>query len=216
MSTQLRRRSQKIGAVIVIVISCTHLARGIFHIWSFYMRKHLIAGSILALASGSALAADDLSYSLAELAYFNTEIDGSSASVDGFSLRGSYEIGDVLFVKGSFTDGDSAEALEGGLGMHWSLNDAIDAIGTLSLIRVDFPTGDDTGFQLGASLRGKLAERFDLEGGLRYTDFGSADDTNLFASGRYYFTDNFAAGVDLDFGDDFTWALAVRYDFGAR
>jgi hypothetical protein len=180
------------------------------------MRKHLIAGSILALASGSALAADNLSYNFAELAYVNTEIDGSSASANGFSLRGSFEIGDVLFVKGSFTDQDSAEFLEGGLGVHWSLNNAVDAIGTLSLIHADFPAGNDTGFQLGASLRGKLAEQFDVQGGLKYTDFGDGDDMTLFASGRYYFTDNLAAGVDLDFGDDFTWGLAFRYDFGAR
>jgi hypothetical protein len=76
----------------------------------------------------------------------------------------------------------------------------------------------DTGFSLNTGLRGRVGESLELTGGVKYTDFGNdVDDFTLIAGGRYYFTPNFAAGIDVQDNDDGTaWIVSLRYDFGMR
>jgi len=43
------------------------------------------------------------------------------------------------------------------------------------------------------------------------------DDFTVSAGGRYYFSEAFAAGIDVSDNDDgTTWGIALRYDFGNR
>ena len=87
-------------------------------------------------------------------------------------------------------------------------------------VEIDVPgfgsvSDDVDGFGLGIGLRGKAGDAIELEGGLQYVDLDdSGDDTAIFLEGRYYFSDNFAAGVGVSFSDDETgWEIGARYEF---
>ena len=64
-------------------------------------------------------------------------------------------------------------------------------------------------------LRGKVTDAIELEGSVQYVDLGySSDDTSVFLGGRYYFSDNFAAGVGVSISDEETgFEVGVRYEF---
>ena len=63
--------------------------------------------------------------------------------------------------------------------------------------------------------RARVAQEFELEGGLNYMDFSdSGDDTSVYAAGRWYFTPSFAAGLEAELGDDVTtYGIGVRWSF---
>lgn len=200
------------------------------------MRKGMILGSLAALGlSGPALATDGFNYSFVELGYIDTELDDFDASGDGFGLRGSVELTENVHLFASYSDLDydfdiSGEELRIGAGYAWPLNPRLDIVGRLAYVRAEVDASvtipglgrinfgaDDSGFGLGAGLRGRPIERLELTGGLDYVDVGDSDDTSFDIGGRYYFTSAFSGGLDLRFNDDgTTYILGGRFDFGAR
>ena len=77
---------------------------------------------------------------------------------------------------------------------------------------------DDDGFLLGFGLRGRVAQQFELEGAVNYTDYSdSGDDTSLGAAARWFFTDQFSAFAEGEFGDDVTsYGIGMRWNFGGN
>ena len=56
--------------------------------------------------------------------------------------------------------------------------------------------------------------RLELEGGFDYIDLGDDPDTLLVMQARYFFLENIAGGLRLEFGDDIdSMALGVRVTF---
>ena len=183
----------------------------------------------------AAAAGDNVTYSYADLAYVTTDIDGVNEDLDGFALRGSYEVTDQAFLFGSYTD-QSAESggadvdyatFTLGGGYAWSLSDRTDMYGKLgyvsSEVEVSVPglggfSVDDNGFLLGFGLRGRVAQQFELEGAVNYTDYSdSGDDTSLGAAARWFFTDQFSAFAEGEFGDDVTtYGIGMRWNFGGN
>ena len=193
------------------------------------MRFHIVSavaalGAMLPLASQ---AADDLSYSYLDPAYITTDIDGFDDNVDGFALRGALEVTDQFFGWAGYTTqstevfGEDLDytTLSIGGGYAWPLSPTADIYGRLGYIteEVEYAgfNADDDGFLLGAGLRGRVAQEFELEGGVNYIDLSdSGDDTSLYAAGRWYFTPSFAAGLEAELGDDVTtYGIGVRWNF---
>jgi hypothetical protein len=189
------------------------------------MRKAMtIAALAAASLSGPALA-DDFSYSYVELGYVSSEIDDLDVDGNGFGVRAALEFTDRIHGILSYSDEDydfdiGASELEAGVGVNWSLSENLDVIGTLSYLRAEidvpgFGSIDDSGIALGAGLRGRVSEAFELTGGLKYadlSDFGS--ETTAQVGARFYFTKMFALGADIGFNDDGTsWMLGGRFDF---
>ena len=186
------------------------------------MRYHLVSavaalGAMLPLMTK---AADELSYSYLDPAYITTDIDG-------FALRGSLEVTDQFFGWAGYTtqstevfgeDLDYTTMSIGG-GYAWPLSPTADIYGRLGYVKaeVDYAgfDADDDGFLLGAGLRARVAQEFELEGGLNYMDFSdSGDDTSVYAAGRWYFTPSFAAGLEAELGNDATtYGIGVRWNF---
>ena len=182
-----------------------------------------------------AAAGDNVSYSYADLAYVTTDIDGVDEDLDGFALRGSFEITDQVFLFGNYTD-QSADAggasvdyttMTLGGGYAWPLSDHTDLYGKLGYataeVEVDVPgfggvSVDDDGFMLGMGLRGRVSQQFELEGAVNYYDFSdSGDDTSLGAAARWFFTDQFSAFAEGEFGDDVsTYGIGMRWNFGGN
>jgi hypothetical protein len=183
----------------------------------------------------AAAAGDDVSYSYADLAYVTTDIDGVDEDLDGFALRGSIEVTDQAFIFGTYAD-QTAESggvdvdytyFNIGAGYAWPLSDTADLYGKLGYvsaeIEVDVPglggfSVDDDGFMLGAGMRGRVSQQFELEGAVNYTDYSEGgDDTSLGAAARWFFTDQFSAFAEGEFGDDVTtYGIGMRWNFGGN
>lgn len=190
------------------------------------MRKFVALGTLAALALGAqSAAAEGFSYNLIEGSYAFADFDGTDA--DGFGIKGSWELAPTIHVFGGLQNldvegpGGSFDTLNLGVAMNWGLTDTVDLIGAVSYERVDSGSAE-SGFGVGVGLRGLVGESFELNGSVKYADIGDVGDGISFTAGaRYYFTPNFAAGVDfnkLDFdsGDADQWVIALRYDFGDR
>jgi hypothetical protein len=173
--------------------------------------------------------AEGLSYSYLDVAYVNTDIDNFNEDVDGFALRGSYELTDNVFVFAGYADQGTTVAgfdidvqtLNLGLGYAWPLGKALDVYGKLGYVSAEadaqgFGEADDDGYSLAVGLRGRAVEQLELEGAVSYVDLSDGgDDTTLDLGARWFFTPQFAAGVEGSFGDDAnTYGLGVRWNFG--
>jgi hypothetical protein len=180
------------------------------------MRKHFALGAALALGVVSAPVLADFSYSNVEASYLSIDPPGAGGSEDGIGLTGSYEFNENFSAFGGYEDVSDLEHLFVGVGLNWSLSDNLDLTSGLSY--EDFDPA--SGFGLGLGLRGRLGESFEVTGGVKYIDLNKGVDgqTTFTIGGRYYFTPNFAAGVDYSDLDDLGngWRVALRYDFGAE
>ncbi len=189
----------------------------------------------LALLSGFAQA-EDFDYTYAEAGYVSAEFDelGVDIDGDGFDISGSFAITDRyhLFAEYSSlgfdalallgTDFDINQLAVGG-GMHHSLSPTIDFVGTLAFVDAEIDATipglgsvgtSESGFGIGAGLRGKMGSSFEWEAGIDYVDAGGSG-TSVGVDGRYYFTDTIAIGGGIDLDDDVTvFAIGVRAEFG--
>lgn len=180
------------------------------------MRKFVAIATLAALGLGAqAASAQGFSYNLLE----GSLISGDD--YDGLGVAGSYAFTpdvfglasiDAIELDGSGRDGS---LLSIGAGYRIAINEALDVFATASLKREKFDDiDDDMGFGLGVGLRGRVLERLELTGGLEYVDVGDSD-TVLKVGGRWYFTNNFAAGIDFSDNDaGSALRFVARYDFG--
>jgi hypothetical protein len=184
-----------------------------------------LVGSFLLAAVPLAAQAEGMSYSYVDLGYTEIDIDGAPTG-DGFALRGSVGFGENFFASAdyasySFSGGLDADIYTVGLGGRIGVSDNVDLVGRAAYAKADVSAGgglsaDDDGYQLSAGVRGEVADGFELEGNVIYTDFGGSggDDTELAVGGRYFFTENFAVGAEFRTGDDAdTIFVGVRFAF---
>ena len=184
--------------------------------------KVMLGGLLLAAAPLAALA-EDMSYSYVDLAYVDTDIDGVGPSLDGFGLRGSIGFAQNWFAFGEFAaqsvSGVDLDTYTVGLGGHYGLVENLDLVGRLGWTKVEISSGpidvDDDGYLVDAGLRGRVGDAVELEGGVRYTDFGDrGDSTGLFVGGRFHFNETWALGAEYQDGDETSTILAyVRASF---
>lgn len=173
--------------------------------------------------------AEGLSWSYLEAAYVNTDVDGFNEEVDGFALRGSFEIVDNLFIFAGYADQGTSvggfdidlKSYNAGLGYAWPIGQALDLYGKVGYVKAEVDTNfigdvDDDGYLLAVGLRGRAVEQLELEGSVNYVDLSdSGDDTTFDLGARWYFTPQFAVGLEGSFGDDAnTYGLGARWSFG--
>ena len=145
-----------------------------------------------------------------------TDIGDDDFDADGFQLRGSLAVHQNFFALveledlGYDQDVDFTRLQIGG-GAFWPINNNMDVIGRLGLVRydVDFGRGrgddDDTSFFFGARLRAQVAPRVEVEGGVEYSDAEVAafgDEIFIVGEGRYHFNNQFSVGGFVNLGDD--------------
>lgn len=173
--------------------------------------------------------AEGLNYTYVEGAYVNTDFDDFNEDVDGFALRGSFEITDQVFLFAGYSDqsaslfGDDFDTnvLNLGVGYAFPIATRTDLYGKLGYVQAefDFPgpgDADDDGYLLAFGVRSRVVDQLELEGSLNYVDLSDlGDDTTLGLAARWYFTKQFAAGVEGQFGDDTdTLGINARWEFG--
>ena len=202
------------------------------------MRSKLLSAMVaasLALPLAAA-AADNVTYSYADLAYVTTDIDGVERGVSTAlrcvarsksPTRRSCSAPTPTRVPSPAAPTSTITTFTLGGGYAWSLSDSADLYGKLgyvsSEVEVSVPglggfSVDDDGFLLGVGLRGRVSQQFELEGAVNYTDYSdSGDDTSLGAAARWFFTDQFSAFAEGEFGDDVTsYGIGMRWNFGGN
>lgn len=192
------------------------------------MKKAVLLGTLVTLGGmAPAFAGNGFSYTYLEANYVNTEIDedvfGADVDGDGFGLQAAVEFTPIVHAYAEYTNQDfdfdvSLDTLELGLGINWALSDKVDLIGRVGYANADADVVDEDGFALQAGFRGRIGERFELEGLAHYVDLGDIDDNVSFrVTGRYSFTESFAvsAGAEID-SDATIWLIGARYSFPAK
>jgi hypothetical protein len=211
------------------------------------MQKIATLGAIAALGmSGAALAAEGPSYSYVEAGYGITDLQSPGAiangDANGFVVGASLDLPANLIAFASY--GDRGYDIDGsgeidqtdisiGLGYKWSISDSFDVITGASFERLKLDGGGDSvkesGFGLRLGMRSFVTEKFELNTLVRYTDMqlddlGGASISGFAIStgGRYYFTPNFAGGLDVTSDKIYAgisqigFLASLRYDFGKQ
>lgn len=160
----------------------------------------------------------NLSYSYAELRFVDVDFRGG----DGLRLNGSYELQDNWLIVGGVTSLDfdnnvDITILELGAGYIWKYSDDFDLTSSLRIVRTDTDAAgvstDDTGFGLSAGIRGLLSPQFEIRGSVNHINLDNSD-TYLELAGDYYFTEQFSAGLTLEFaGDTDAFTIGARWYF---
>ena len=162
-------------------------------------------------------------YTYVQISYDELDFDVGPFDVDGDGLTfsGSYEINDDWYVYASFGSFDldpgntDIDTWTLGAGYVFPLKEDIDIYGRVLYIdqSSDVSSVDEDGLGLQARIRARVTDEFELEGGIQYTDVVDTD-TSLQAAARYNFTENFSAGITLNFaGDADGIGINARYSF---
>ena len=188
---------------------------------------HAIIAATLALPLTTY--ADELSYRGVDAAIFtDAEIDAGDEDIngDGLQVRGTLPVYENFFVLAELQDLDldfnvDLQRILIGAGGHWPINDKFDFVARAGIAQYEVDVGqfddDDTGLFIGGRVRGFVAPRFELEGGIEHVRAevgGLENDTYLVGEGRYHFTPQLSAGVILNVGGDVTvFGAQGRFSF---
>jgi opacity protein-like surface antigen len=184
----------------------------------------ITAALALAFAPGFVFA--EMNYNGVELSFIDVDLGDDLVNVDGdgFELFGSYAMSDRYFLFGEYADqglgaGLDGRSIEFGAGFNHELKSDIDFVASVSYVDAKVRVGNlsvsDDGLALGAGVRAKVAQKFEVDGGIRYIDLDrSGSDTGFVLGGRFYFNDTFAlsAGTDLNDNAD-TFRIGFRAEF---
>lgn len=167
--------------------------------------------------------AEGPSYSYVEGGYVITDVDGIGSDADGFLIRGSVELTDDFFLFAGYVDQDISgvdlKQYSVGAGYAWSATDTTDLYGKVGYAKAEADYMgfgiDDDGYSLGIGVRSFVMEKLELEASVNYVDLSdSGDDTTFGAGARWYFTEQFAMGIEAGVGDDATsYGIGLRWSF---
>jgi len=171
--------------------------------------------------------AQDLSYNFVEGGFARVELDVGPVDVDGdgFGVGGSFEIGDSFFGLASYQTADFGSGVDlnqltAGFGYHVGISPNADFVATLAYVRAEieasgFGSVDESGIGASIGVRGMVSDRVELNGAISYVDLGDGDDTSIGGGLLYNFTDTFAVGANIGFGEDTTtYGVNARLYFG--
>lgn len=193
------------------------------------MQKGLIWGAVAALSFTAPVfakpmagrqqpAGNGFSYNYIDAAYLITrnEVDSDDNS-DGYGFRASLGSQNGLHLIGSYLkedvdSGDQQKTYTVGGGLNFVVREDLDLELSVAYLSQTIDDDDDTGYQVGLDLRGRLSDKLELSGRLTYSGLkDGVDDTSPTIGLRFYFTDNLALLGDWQFLDG-----ANRYFIGAR
>lgn len=195
------------------------------------MNKGILLGAVAAMSvCAPAFAADELNYTYLDVGFLRSDLDDLDVDGDGVALQGSYAFTNHVHGFASYANQDfdstvDATTYEIGAGFRLPLSPKVDLITTGSYINqevdFDFPFGgkvEDSALGLGLAVRGRVATKLELTGGIKYVNFDdSGDDTALSFGARYFFNDVFALAADVGLDDgDRTYLLGARFNFAKK
>lgn len=163
-------------------------------------------------------AGNGFSYNYLDVAYLTTRYeDDADNNSDGYGFRASLGSSNGIHLIGSYLkeedSGDQQKTYTIGGGLNFVVREDLDLeISVAYLSQTIDDDDDDTGYQVGLGLRGRLSDKLELSGQLTYSGLkDEADDTSPTIGLRYNFSDKLALLGDWQFLDG-----ANRYFIGAR
>jgi len=203
------------------------------------MHKIATVGVIATLGiGGAAIAAEGPSHSFVEAGFGLTDLQvpGENVGADGFVIGGSLELPKSFVVNLGYSSRsyDNAIGIDQanislGVGYICSASDSVDLTTGISFENLKVsPDGggsdSESGFGLSLGARSQVTDKLELNSVVKYSsiDVGGTriSGFDVSAGGRYYFTPNFAGGLDV-VADRFigaisqvTFVASVRYSFG--
>jgi len=160
----------------------------------------------------------DLDYTYLELRFIDVDTNGG----DGLRFSGSYDFGNDWLLVGGFTTLDfnnnvDSTAFEIGAGYVWHYSEDFDLVSTLRYVDVEIDNPaqsiNDNGLAFSAGVRGLIMPKFEIRGSVNHIDVGNSD-TYLELAGDYIFSQQFAAGISLEFaGDNDVVTIGGRWFF---
>ena len=162
---------------------------------------------------------------------------------DGLGLGVSVAAGEIMYFTAEYADVDmetnDQQTKSFGVGAHTALSENTDIYAEVSYVRVDVDVSyiavvdengntsmvaldgqmgslsiDDNGVGYLVGLRSKLAEKFELGGGISRVDvFDSAENT-YFINSYFYPTETFGLGAEYSWADDINaYSISLRVNF---
>ena len=189
------------------------------------MKKLLPA--LLLLAAPAAFAADDISYTFAEVDYLLVEPDIDGFDVegdDGLGLSGSLHVTDHFYLFGNYQTGEvdsgifddiDVDLFDLGLGWRMGLGPNLDVLAEAAWARAEVGQFDDNGAELKVGLRFAATDSIELGAKLGYADFGDNLDGG-FGEFNLLWKFNRVLGVNVlaDIGEDSeTYGVGLRATF---
>lgn len=188
------------------------------------MKKQIALALALAAASFAA-DAGELSYSNIEAGYSRTDLEIGSdlddATMSGFALRGSAEVGESFYLFGAYESGSDNDYMvagldvdltqyQAGVGFHHGLSDKADFLAELSYVNAEvevdafgFNASEDVdGYRASVGFRGAFSEHFEGLIKANYTDGSDFD-------GEFTGT----LGAHIKFNQ--TWGLVAETELGS-
>ncbi len=188
----------------------------------------------LAVAPLSAFAGG-LSYNYVQAGYVSADIDDPNVDADGFDLRVSGLVSDVVYVHAGYgsleTDRFSILGTTGsletdtitlGLGFRAPLAPTTDFIAEVAYVNADASgkggfsgaDEDDSGYSLSGGVRHLFTPQFEGGASVNYVDVFDEDETALALSALFHLTPQFSLGAGYSVGSDAdSWTLGARFNF---
>jgi hypothetical protein len=183
-----------------------------------------ILAAVLAVMATPVLATE-LPYSFVQGSWASVDPDTGGDDGTGPMLDVSWGLTNLVHAVGSYetVDFDSADMTmwQVGAGVHRSMSQGFDLFGEATYVdaEVDVPLGgtvSDEGYALCGGARKKLAQSWEINGGIEHIDVGDGDDTLLGVAALYSMKDRYAVGAGYKMGDSDTLHVGFRVSFGRR
>ena len=184
-------------------------------------RTVVVIAALVAL-SGTAVRAEEPSWSYLEAGYLNVDPDALSGSGDNWFAGGSFEFLQHLHVLARYLDGDYAAGVDQsywkvGVGWHGLLGEKVDAVGELHWVDTEVANVGDDGYQLTGGVRWRMVKFIELDGFFNYTDL-DASGSQESLEGRILFDIwRLSFGAAYETSDDYDQYNAfVRFNFDRK
>lgn len=189
------------------------------------IRLAVLGACALFGSSAFAEATSKLSYTMIDLSYGHLDYDDLDLGAEGFTIDGSLDIGNNIFVYGAYTtvktDDFGSPVFQAhvkntgysvGVGYYHPLNATVDLVSSVSFMDAKSePKGDlaqllsaeeDTGWSAGASLRALVMPQLEISGGARYSKLFDDSQTVLGVGAVWYPFARLGLGVNYSVSSD--------------
>lgn len=168
-----------------------------------------------AITTAAITAAAALGISSAHAANY-TYLEGGFVEIEdetGARIAGSADINHRLHVFGEFADAGPFSIFTAGLGLHRDLEPGLDLNAGISLESVDAGRADDVGIGLRAGVRWDVANRLELNPGIRYVNVFDDSAVSFRVAGLYAATPKVDLQLAAQGGDDDRIEAGARINF---
>lgn len=199
------------------------------------MKKTLIALALAAAAFSASASASEISYNYVQAEYnMFGELSFANEKVDGYGLRGSFELGENWYITGAYIDTNASvfgfdfdvTNTQLGAGWHTAIGSGkadyfVEALYTNVELSQLGASEDEDGYAVNTGVRWSFTDKFEGLAAAGYEDYGQGvDGFTAKIGGQFKFTEAFGVVAEYKYSDVFSdgfdkgsYLVGVRYSF---